>query len=156
MESSSIDDCEVDWTTVPTKKSHQKKKSTTNIISLDEIKRIIINVLTQYNAKYIYIYGSRARGTNKIDSDVDIMCFMSYPIPSIEQLYGIKTELIQSLKLNVDFVCMQLTNKYVDVTDERTKCYYENVLEDAIRIYPSDIQITLHELIDKSIKQKKI
>ena len=152
MDSSSIDD----WTVVSTKKSNQIKKSIKNIISLDEIKTIIINVLTQYNAKYIYIYGSRARGTNRIDSDVDIMCFMNYPLPSIEQLYGIKTELIQSLKLNVDFVCMQLTNKYVDVSDERTKCYYENVLEDGIRIYPSDIQITLQELIDKSIKQKKI
>jgi hypothetical protein len=151
MDSSSIDD----WTIVSVKKSN-KKKSIKNIISLDEIKIIVISVLTQYNAKYIYIYGSRARGTNRIDSDVDIMCFMSYPLPSSEQLFDIKTELIQSLKLNVDFICMQLTNKYVDISDERTKCYYENVLEDAIRIYPSDIQITLHELIDKSIKHKKI
>ena len=148
-----------DWMIVNTKKSIQsgsKHKTPTKQISLDEIKKNIINILRNYNAKYIYIYGSRARGTNRVDSDVDIMCFMNYPLPTIEQLYDIKTELIQSLKLNVDFVCMHLTNKYIDVSDARTKCYYENVLEDAIRIFPLDTKITLHELIDKSIKQKKI
>jgi predicted nucleotidyltransferase len=149
-----------EWTIVQTKsKTKTKVQSLKHIINnntFNNIKDIVVNILSKYKIAYIYIYGSRARGTNKINSDIDIMCFMKYPIPNTEKLSNIKKELIQSLNLNVDFVVMHLTNKYIKVSDDRTKCYYDNVLIDAKCIYPLNININLHDLIDNSIKLEKI
>ena len=144
-----------------------KKKNKNNIInnvfynkSFDDIKNIILNTLIKYNPSYIYIYGSRARNTSKINSDVDIMIFWKYPIPSYEKLQEYKQELITNLNLNVDFVCMQITNKCVTITDEKTLCYYENVILDAKCIYPKYVNKyvnkSIQELIDCSIKLYKI
>lgn len=158
----SIDDNTIDeWTIVKSKKLIKNDiiydKTLDQTQSFDNIKDIVVKILSQYNKiVYIYIYGSRARGTHKINSDVDIMCFMKYPIPNTEKLSEIKKELIQSLNLNVDFVVMHLTNKYVKINDDRTKCYYDNVLIDAKCVYPLNNNINLHDLIDKSIKLEKI
>jgi predicted nucleotidyltransferase len=124
--------------------------------SFDDIKNIILNTLIKYKPSYIYIYGSRARNTSKINSDVDIMIFWKYPMPSYEKLQEYKQDLVFNLKLNVDFVCMYLTNKYIKITDEKTLCYYENVILDAICIYPENNNNILQELIDYSIKFNKI
>jgi len=148
-------DANDDWIIIKSK-SKQKKDNIKNIKTFDEIKKIVLDILCKYKILYIYIYGSRARGTNKIDSDVDIMCFIKYPIPNIEKLSEIKKKLIQTLNLNVDLVLMQLTNKQIKIIDERTKCYYDNVLIDAKCIYPLNNNVELHDLIDKSNKLEKI
>ena len=124
--------------------------------TFNEIKDIIIITLQKYNPSYIYIYGSRSRNTHKIYSDVDIMVFWKYPIPTIEKLMNYKQELITNLNLNVDFVCMQKTNKYIYIDNEKLKCYYENVIIDAKCIYPENNDKTIQELIDTSIKLEKI
>jgi len=152
---SSTDD---EWTIISSKKKTQKiikNISSMNISSIN-IEEILIKILKKYDVLYIFLYGSRARGTNRIDSDIDIMCFMKYPVPSIENLQLIKDELISNLNLNVDFVVMMLTSKHIININERIKCYYENVMLDAKCIYPQDNKINLCDLIDKSIKVSKI
>jgi predicted nucleotidyltransferase len=146
---------EEEWKDInPKSKSRKSKEKKINININIEDK--IINILKKYEILYIFLYGSRARGTNRVDSDVDIMCFMKYPIPSNEKLQEIKDELIHNLGLGVDFVVMMLTKKYIHDIDERTKCYYENVMLDAKQIYPIENKINLCDLIDKSIKVGKI
>jgi hypothetical protein len=91
------------------------------------------------------------------------MIFWKYPYPTIEEIIKYKNNLINSLKLNVDLVNMKLTNKNIIITEEHTKCYYENVIMDGICIYNKNNNKnnnknknknnnTLSELIDCSIK----
>lgn len=143
-----------EWNTV-NKKKKEIKNNKNKEKTFDEIKNIILNVILKYKPSYIFIYGSRARKTNKINSDVDIMIFWKYPYPCIEELIEYKNELMNALQLDIDFVNMKLTNKYVIITEEHTKCYYDNVIIDAVCIYYINNK-SLSELIDYSIKMQKI
>ncbi len=144
-----------DWITVDINK---KSKPSDKIIinkTFDEINNFILNVLLKYKPFAIYIYGSRARKTNRPDSDIDLMVFWKKKIPTYDFLKNIKQELINILQLNVDFVNMYITNKINKVYDERDKCYYANVINDAICIYETKAN-NISDLIDISIKLEKI
>ena len=84
------------------------------------------------------------------------MVFWKYPIFEFDKFCLIKNELINELKINVDFVCMHLTNKLVKIYDERTICYYDNVSLDARCIYSAknNRDIRMYEY-RKSIKYTK-
>ncbi len=144
-----------EWITVV---NNKKKKSYNKVIinkTLEEINKLILDILLKYNPYAIYIYGSRARKTNRLDSDVDLMIFWKKTVPEYDYLQNIKKELINILQLNVDFVNMYITNKINKVYDERDKCYYANVINDAICIYETKAN-NISDLIDISIKLEKI
>jgi predicted nucleotidyltransferase len=149
-----------EWTVIQPKiktkknnRNHQKE----NGLSWSEFVQKITQVLSVYSPEAIFLYGSRARGTNRPDSDADIMVFWkASTIPSYERLVEIKQELIQNLSLNVDFVVMKLKAKFVEVHDLRTICYYDNVKIDAKCIYSPKNNIHISELIDFSEKQPKL
>ena len=151
-----------EWITIekPQKNKNNNNKYVYKVKSFDEIKIIIIDTLCNNTIfkipSYIYIYGSRARNKEKIDSDIDMMIFWKYPYPSYDELNLYKNKLKLKLNLNIDFVCMFITNKIIKITDEKTKCYYENVIVDAICIYPQNNKNLLIDLIDFSIKLQKI
>jgi predicted nucleotidyltransferase len=149
-----------EWIIIQKKQKKEKIIEIDKFKSLDEIKNIIIDILCNNKLfkipSYIYIYGSRARNTSKINSDIDLMIFWKYPVPSYDDLFLYKETLKSALKLNIDFVCMYITNKIVNVYDEKTKCYYDNVIIDAKCIYPENNIKTISELIDCSIKLQKI
>ena len=151
------------WSIISHKKSKSHNKSKSHIKSLTpksiyDIIKIITNTL--YNIKlfpeYIFLYGSRARKTNRDNSDVDLIVFWKYPVPTIEQLLYVKETLINNLELGVDFVNMHITNKNILVYDERTICYYNNVIQDAICIYKKDNakNIIIDDLFDVSERIK--
>ncbi len=143
-----------EWITVVNKKI----KSYTKVIrhkTLEEINKLILDVLLKYKPYAIYIYGSRARKTNRPDSDIDLMVFWKKTVPEYDYLQNIKQELINILELNVDFVNMYITNKNNKVYDERDKCYYNNVITDAICIYEIKLN-NISDLIDISVKLDKI
>ena len=150
---------EEEWIIITKKK---KEKIITLISSLktelkfDDLTNIIKNILIKYKPEYIFIYGSRSRNTHKLNSDVDIMVFWKYPIFDYDKFIYIKNELMSKLKLNVDFVCMVLTNKLVKINDDKTLCYYDNICLDAKCIFYSKINKNIRDLIDFSIKLQKI
>lgn len=136
-----------------TKKNSNKK---TTSLSFDDTTRIITKCLIGYSPEAIFMYGSRARRTNRPDSDVDIMVFWKVSvIPNYDTLCEIKEDLMEKLGLNIDFVVMKLKSKFVEVHDLRTICYYDNVKVDAKCLY-SKKNTHLAELIDFSEKQEKV
>ncbi len=144
-----------DWTTVIINK---RSKTCNKVIvnkTFDEIKIIILDVLLKYKPFAIYIYGSRARKTNRPDSDIDLMVFWKKIPPEYDFLKNIKEELINSLQLNVDFVNMYIINKNNKVYDDRDKCYYDNVIIDGICIYETT-RNNISDLIEISVKLEKI
>lgn len=149
-----------DWIKVEPKKKNINKKINNNNLddkkSFDDISNIIKKIIIIYKPEYIFIYGSRGRNTHTDTSDVDIMVFWKYNVPEYYILCLIKNQLINELKLNVDFVVMQLTNKIIKVFDERTLCYYDNLSNDAKCIYFSKKNSNINDLLCYSIKLQKI
>jgi predicted nucleotidyltransferase len=149
-----------DWITILPK---TKKNSATNkikkqiMMSFEDLTHKLNSILVPYSPEAIFVYGSRARETNRPDSDADIMVFWkSSLIPDIEILQDIKQTIIETLKLNVDFVVMKLTSKFIKVHDARTICYYDNVKVDARCIYSQKNREHISGLIDFSEKLQKI
>ncbi len=72
-------------------------------MTISEIKQIIINTIKGYPIKSIILFGSRADGTNRTDSDVDLIVEFSAPV-TLLTLTGLQLELEEALSLDVDIV----------------------------------------------------
>lgn len=136
------------------KKNYIKKNNINKEISFDELQNNILNIILLYKPYSIYIYGSRASGKNKIDSDLDIMVFWKRKSPDIETLDNIKSCLVDILKIRVDFVNMIYTNKYIKIYNQEDICYFDNVISNCKCIYNSNKNNynNISNLIEKSYK----
>jgi hypothetical protein len=72
-------------------------------MTIDFIKENILKLIGRYPIKRITLFGSRADGTNRIDSDVDLIIEFTSQV-SILTLSQIKCELEELLGLNVDVI----------------------------------------------------
>jgi predicted nucleotidyltransferase len=72
-------------------------------MTIDFIKENILKLIGRYPIKKITLFGSRADGTNKIDSDVDLIIEFTAQV-SILTLSQIKCELEELIGLNVDVI----------------------------------------------------
>jgi predicted nucleotidyltransferase len=144
-----------EWIVISSNNKKKSHKTELNKKTMDDILNIILNIICPYKPEYIFLYGSRARQTHRDNSDVDLMVFWKYPIPSSENVLYLKKLLINSLGLNIDFVNMYITNKIICVYDERTLCYYDNVSRDAICIYTkNNIKNDINDLLNVSDRIK--
>ena len=69
----------------------------------DEIRIRLQQFVEKYSIKSIILFGSRADGTNKADSDVDLILEFSIPV-SLIVLSELKIEMEEALNLKVDIV----------------------------------------------------
>ena len=148
---------ENEWTTVVIKHKNKKNNKINKQYNktFEEIKKLILDILLKYDPYSIYIYGSRARQTNRPDSDIDLMVFWKKTIPDIDYLKNIKQQLINNIKINVDLVNMYIINKINKVYNDSDQCYYTNVINDSICIHETRSN-NISDLIDISIKIDKI
>jgi hypothetical protein len=72
-------------------------------MTIDFIKENILKLIGRYPIKKITLFGSRADGTNRIDSDVDLIIEFTAQV-SILTLSQIKCELEELIGLNVDVI----------------------------------------------------
>jgi predicted nucleotidyltransferase len=68
-----------------------------------EIKNIILSHLKEFNPVNIGIFGSFARGDNRIDSDIDILVKFKEP-PSLLTLIKLENDLSEIIGTKVDIV----------------------------------------------------
>lgn len=145
-----------DWTIV---KHIQKKPQNIEIYnpSFEEIKNGIVKTLQKYNPYAIYIYGSRARGTHTINSDVDILVIWTSEYDS-SHLEIIKDEIKTEIKIKIDFVNLVYKKSGKKIkTDQRDIFYYENLIIEAKNIYKkTPDKIYLMDIIPFSIKLPKV
>jgi hypothetical protein len=78
-------------------------KEITQYMTIDFIKENILKLIGRYPIKKITLFGSRADGTNRIDSDVDLIIEFTAQV-SILTLSQIKCELEELIGLNVDVI----------------------------------------------------
>lgn len=73
-------------------------------MTLDQLKKAILEVIKNYPVKKVSLFGSRARGDNRPDSDVDLLFEFSSDKVGLIMLSGLKIDLEEKLKLNVDVI----------------------------------------------------
>ena len=72
-------------------------------MTIDDIKSKILTVLRDYPVKKGVLFGSRASGTNRDDSDVDLIVEFTEPV-SLFVLSEMRIKLAEVLNLNVDLI----------------------------------------------------
>jgi uncharacterized protein len=72
-------------------------------MSIDAIKAAVTELARRYPVSRITLFGSRAGGTNREDSDVDLIIEFTAPVTLIT-LAAIKNELEEALSLDVDVI----------------------------------------------------
>lgn len=71
-----------------------------NKMEIDNIRKTLIEIAEKYYIKKATLFGSRANGTNKIDSDVDLIIEFSKEV-SLVTISDLKKNI---LNLNVDII----------------------------------------------------
>lgn len=72
-------------------------------MTIDDIKSKILTVLRDYPVKKVVLFGSRASGTNRDDSDVDLIVEFTEPV-SLFILSEMRIKLAEALNLDVDII----------------------------------------------------
>lgn len=70
---------------------------------IEEIANAVLKIITKYSIKKVTLFGSRAEGTNRDDSDVDLIIEFNIPV-SLITLSMVQIELEEMLGLKVDVV----------------------------------------------------
>ena len=72
-------------------------------MTISELKQRILSAIQGYHLKSMILFGSRAAGTNRDDSDVDLIVEFYQPV-TLLTLTGLQLQLEDVLKLDVDLV----------------------------------------------------
>ena len=72
-------------------------------MTVEAIRKKIISVLKEYPVNRVLLFGSRAAGTNREDSDVDLIVEFSEPV-SLLTLSDMRVRLSEALNLDVDLI----------------------------------------------------
>ena len=72
-------------------------------MTINELKAKILSAMQGYPIKSVILFGSRAAGTNRDDSDVDLIVEFSQPV-TLLTLSGLQVKLEDALNLDVDIV----------------------------------------------------
>lgn len=72
-------------------------------MTIIELKNAIISAVQGYPVKSIILFGSRADGTNRDDSDVDLIVEFSAPV-TLLTLSDLQLKLEEMLRLDVDII----------------------------------------------------
>lgn len=74
------------------------------MLTLDDIKSAIVDILAKYPIKKLSLFGSYANGSAKEDSDVDILVEFLSPNVSLLTIADMKYEIESKLKKEVDLI----------------------------------------------------
>ena len=78
-------------------------------MSTEFIRSKLSSIIEQYNVKRVSLFGSRAAGTNREDSDVDLIMEFNGPV-TLMMLSAIKYQLEDELGLSVDLIHGPITD----------------------------------------------
>ena len=97
------------------------------MIDLESLKnnKYIENILEQYGVKYIAAFGSVAKGTNTIDSDLDLLVEFADK-GNLFKIIELSQKLSEILGVKVDLVTKDSISKYLkDRVEQKKVVIYE-------------------------------
>ena len=74
--------------------------------TIEELRRIVEPIAESYGMRQVYLFGSRARGNNREDSDYDF-CVVTSDDCDLFELGGFFAELRDALGVEIDLVCQE-------------------------------------------------
>ena len=88
------------------------------MLTIEEIKKVVAEIAPKYNLKKVTLFGSRARGNFREDSDIDLM--VDFPEDAgLLKLISLKHKLEDIFNLNVDVVSRGgLKTSYIEIEKE--------------------------------------
>lgn len=109
------------------------------VYSIEEIKKLIVDIFANYGIKTAYIFGSYARGEATKDSDVDIMIKKGDTKISLVTLGALFNDIEARLKKPVDIITEETYTddiKHDNASKKQAKkIFYNEVLNDRVKIY---------------------
>lgn len=72
--------------------------------TIEELRRIVEHIAESYGMRQVYLFGSRARGDNREDSDYDF-CVVTSDDCDLFELGGFFAEMRDALGVEIDLVC---------------------------------------------------
>ena len=96
-------------------------------MTLEEIKKVVVPVCSEFNVKRLDLFGSLARGTSYFDSDVDLLVEFEEPnLQPSKRFFGLLHHLEDDLGCKVDLLTISsLKNPY----------FRRRVLKEKVSIY---------------------
>lgn len=74
------------------------------MLTIEEIKKVVAEIAPKYQITKATLFGSRARGNNRDDSDVDLIVeFETYSV-SLLKIFSLKYKLEEIFNVGVDIV----------------------------------------------------
>lgn len=74
------------------------------MITVEEIKKIVAEIAPKYNLKKVTLFGSRARGNFRKDSDIDLIVEFETESVSLFTLAGLMIDLEEIFGIKVDVI----------------------------------------------------
>ena len=72
-------------------------------MTIENIRKAVLEIISDYSVRRVVLFGSRADGTNREDSDVDLIMEFHTPV-SLLILSQIKCDLEEKMGLKVDVI----------------------------------------------------
>lgn len=95
-----------------------------NDMANSELKNFINEISGKYNLKKVILFGSRADGTNREDSDIDLMVEYNTPTVSIFTTVGLMQEIQEKFNVPVDIVRYPLKDRGVKLRIDKEEIVY--------------------------------
>jgi predicted nucleotidyltransferase len=138
-----------EWQTVVKKQRVSPKEKKVEIM-LDKSQVVSqLEILKVYNPVAVFLFGSTAKGTNGVNSDLDIVFIWRKCVP--KNAPQIKQQIVKMFGKKVDMINMIYNlNNRCDYP-EHTQCFIENMMTEGIKIIGSeDVRIIgTSELVGK-------
>ncbi len=106
-------------------------KASSEVLSLDSIKCLVIPVAKKYDLDKISIFGSYARGEANAESDIDIV-IDGGNYKGLFEFYGVKESFERALDKTVDLITRSSLDQKKSIADQSFK---NNVLNEEVVIY---------------------
>lgn len=92
------------------------------MLTIEDIKKTISEIAPQYNLKKVTLFGSRANGTAKENSDVDLL--VEFPQgSSLFDLIGLKLKLEEIWNLEVDVIATPIAEGSILIIEKEIELY---------------------------------
>lgn len=94
------------------------------MLTIEEIKKVVAEIAPKYNLTKVTLFGSRARGNFREDSDVDLIVeFDEKKIVTLFDLAGIMVDLEEIFGLKVDVIHGPKNDEWMIEIDKEIEIY---------------------------------
>ena len=93
------------------------------MLTIEDIKKVVAEIAPKYKITKATLFGSRARGDNREDSDIDLIVEFSTEAVSLFTLAGIMNDLEEMFGLKVDVIHGPKKDSWMIEIDKEIEIY---------------------------------